>query len=112
MKTQHFHAKLLCQKPMLRQIECEVQNGPITMNGVLPVTTLYFFQKFVSVYQPPKRPYPDFEIVGNSFFPVSILNVSILNVSILNVSILNVSILNVSILNDTLNLFEIPFLVR
>ena len=30
---------------MLRQIEWEVQNGPITKDGVLPVTTL-FFQKF------------------------------------------------------------------
>ena len=36
---------MLCQKPVLRQIECGVQNGPITKNGVSPVTTL-FFQKF------------------------------------------------------------------
>ena len=33
---------------MLRQIEWWVQNGPITKNGVLPVTTL-FFKNFVSV---------------------------------------------------------------
>ena len=30
---------------MIRQIEWGVQNGPITKNGVLPVTKL-FFQKF------------------------------------------------------------------
>ena len=45
LKTQHFHTKLLSQKPVLRQKECGVQNGPITRNGVLPVTTL-FFRKF------------------------------------------------------------------
>ena len=33
---------------MLRQIEWWLQNGPITENGVLPVTTL-FFENFVSV---------------------------------------------------------------
>ena len=27
MKTQHFHAKLLCQKPMLRQFKWGVQTG-------------------------------------------------------------------------------------
>ena len=30
---------------MLKQIEWGVQNGPVTKNGVLPVTAL-FFQKF------------------------------------------------------------------
>ena len=30
LKMQHFHGKLPCQKPMLRQIEWEVQNGTIT----------------------------------------------------------------------------------
>ena len=29
LKTHHFHAKLPCQKPMLRQIEWGVQIGPI-----------------------------------------------------------------------------------
>ena len=45
LKTQHFHTNLLCQKPMLRQIEWGVQNRPITKNGVLPVTSS-FFRKF------------------------------------------------------------------
>ena len=47
----HFYAKLSCQKPMLRQTEQWVQNGPITKNGVFTVTTLFFvfFGKFVSV---------------------------------------------------------------
>ena len=42
---QHYHTKLLCQKPMLRQIEWGVQDGSIAKNGVLPVTTLVS-QKF------------------------------------------------------------------
>ena len=41
---QHFLTKLLCQKPMLRQKDGGVQNGPITKNGVLPVTTLFFYK--------------------------------------------------------------------
>ena len=32
------------QKPMLRQIEWKVQNGPITKNGGLPVTTFTFLK--------------------------------------------------------------------
>ena len=36
---------MLSQKPMLRQIEWGVQNGPIPKNGVLPVITL-LFRKF------------------------------------------------------------------
>ena len=44
LKTHHFHSKLLCQKPMLRQIEWRLQNGPITKSGVLPVTTLFFWK--------------------------------------------------------------------
>ena len=30
LKMYHFHAKLSCHKPILRQIEWEVQNGPGT----------------------------------------------------------------------------------
>ena len=37
---------------MLRQIEWKVQNAPITKDGVLPVTTLFFFENFVSEYEP------------------------------------------------------------
>ena len=42
LKEQHFHVKLLCQKPWLRQIEKGEQNGPVTKNVVLPLTTLFF----------------------------------------------------------------------
>ena len=42
---QHFHTTLLCQKPIFWQTEWGVQNGPITKNGVLSVTT-FLFQKF------------------------------------------------------------------
>ena len=44
----HFHTKLPCQEPKLRQIEWGVQNGLATKNGVLSVTTS-FFENFVSV---------------------------------------------------------------
>ena len=37
-KMQHFHKKLFCQKPILRQSEWGVQKGPITKKGVLTVT--------------------------------------------------------------------------
>ena len=33
---------MLSQKPMLRQLEWEVQNGRITKNGVLPLSTFLF----------------------------------------------------------------------
>ena len=42
IETHHFHTKVPYQKPMLRQIEWGLQNEPITKNGVLPVTTLFF----------------------------------------------------------------------
>ena len=70
LKTRHFHAKLPRQKPMLRQIEWRVQNGPITKNGVLPVTALYFLkilfqfksllQRVDMMCQLPKCPYLHF----------------------------------------------------
>ena len=44
LKTHHFHAKLPCHKPMLRQIEWWMQNWLITNNGVLPVTILFFWK--------------------------------------------------------------------
>ena len=34
--------RMLRQKPMLRQIEWRVRNGPITKNGRLPLTTSFF----------------------------------------------------------------------
>ena len=61
LTTQHIHTKLLDQKPVLRQIKLEVQNGPITKNGVLPVT-LPFFENFISVLEPCL-----FEGVGNLY---------------------------------------------
>ena len=42
MKAQHFQTELPCEKPMLRQIECRVQNGPITKNELLPLTASIF----------------------------------------------------------------------
>ena len=49
LKMHHFRTKLPYQKPMLRQIEWWVQNGPITKNGVLPVTTLFFWKCYFSL---------------------------------------------------------------
>ena len=54
LKTHHSHSKLLCQKPMLRQIEWRLQIEPITKRGVLPVTS-YFFREFVPVLEPLKK---------------------------------------------------------
>ena len=48
LEIHHFHSKLLYQKPMLRQTEWRVQNGPITKSGGLPVTTLFFWKIFSS----------------------------------------------------------------
>ena len=42
LKTYHFHAKLPYPNPMFKQIEWWVQNEPITKNGLLPVTALFF----------------------------------------------------------------------
>ena len=41
---QHFHTKPFCQKPILKQTEWEVQNGPIRMNGVLLVTPILIWR--------------------------------------------------------------------
>ena len=49
LETHHFDKKLPYQKPMLRQIEWWIQNGPITKNGVLPVTTSFFRNFFFSL---------------------------------------------------------------
>ena len=49
LTTHHFHAKLPCQKTMLRQIKPWLQNGPITKNGVLPVTALVFLKFYFSL---------------------------------------------------------------
>ena len=87
LKTYHFYSKLLCQKPMLRQIERRLQNGPIPKSGVLPVTTLFFWKTCFSfrtsliqliwctndpnvhIHIFRKR----WSIILGSFFPVSIL---------------------------------------
>ena len=44
LKTHHFQTRLPYRKPMLRETEWWVQNGPITKNRVLPVTTLFFWK--------------------------------------------------------------------
>ena len=52
---------------MLRQIEWQPQNGPITKSGVLSVTTL-FFGKFVPVLEPLKKSYFDVPTTQLSIF--------------------------------------------
>ena len=44
LKTHYFRSKLLSQKPMLRQIESWIQNGPFTKKGVLPAAALFFWK--------------------------------------------------------------------
>ena len=83
LKTYNFHSTLLCYKPMLRQIEWQLQNGPITKSGVWPVTTL-FFGKFVPVLEPFKTTNDlnvhihifrkRWSLILRCFFPVSIHN--------------------------------------
>ena len=88
LKTHHCHTKLPNQKPMFRQIVWWVQNGPITNNGVLPVTT-FFFKKFcfslgtsykelIWCTNDPNADIPTFckwwTFIWRSFFPVSIIN--------------------------------------
>ena len=41
LKAQHLHTKLTFQKPMLRQIERGVPNGPITKTADLPQSTYF-----------------------------------------------------------------------
>ena len=48
LKTHYFQTKLPYQK--LRQIKCLVQHEPITKNGVLPVTTLFFWKFCLSLW--------------------------------------------------------------
>ena len=48
LKTYHFYSKLLWQKPVLRQIEWWLQNGPITKSGALPVTASFFWKIYSS----------------------------------------------------------------
>ena len=77
LKMHYFHTKLPFQKPMLRQIEWWVQNGPMATNGVLPVTTL-FFENFVSAQEPLIKswfdvPTTQMSFIWRCFFPVSIL---------------------------------------
>ena len=49
LKAHHFHTKLQYQKLMLGQIKWWLQNGPITKNGVFPVTTLFFWKFYFSL---------------------------------------------------------------
>ena len=51
MKAPHFHTKLHCQKPMLRQTELGVQSGPTKKNGLFSLTTL-FLENLVWVIKP------------------------------------------------------------
>ena len=76
---------------MLRQIEWEAQNGPITKNQVLPLTT-FFFVHLISVWEPLKKRWFNvlttymiifinfvnvWVLFQNTFFPwISLINLS------------------------------------
>ena len=88
LKTHNFYIKPPYQRPMLRQLEWWLQNGPITKNGVLPVTTFFFWKFCFSLRTSHKEliwctNYPNVHIptfckrwsfIWHCFFPVSILN--------------------------------------
>ena len=44
LNIHHFHTKLPCHKPMLRQMGWCVQNGPIKKHKVLQESTLFFWK--------------------------------------------------------------------
>ena len=85
--------KLPFQKPILRQIEWWVQNGTITENGDLPVTTLFFWRFCFSVRTFYKEliwctNYPNVHVdtfrkswsfIWECFFPVNIHKTKILH---------------------------------
>ena len=82
-----FYTKLLCQKP--GEIESGVQNGYITKNGVLAVTTLFFgkfcfslwisYKELIWYTNQPNIDIYTFEkhwgFIWECFFPVSILKI-------------------------------------
>ena len=50
LETHYLQTKPPSKKPVLEQTEWWIQNGIITKNGLVPVTTFIFFENFVSVY--------------------------------------------------------------
>ena len=70
LKMHHFHTILPHQKPMLRQTEWWVPNGPITKNGFLRGTILFYFlilfqfknlfKRVGLMFQRPRCPYSYF----------------------------------------------------
>ena len=88
-----FPYKLPYQKSMLRQIEWWAQNGAITKNEVLPVTTLFFWKfcfslrtSYRSWFDVRKTQMPTLLLsvstgvfIFRSFFPVSIINTDFWN---------------------------------
>ena len=68
LKTHHFHTKLLGQKLILRQIEWGAQNGPITKNGVLPPTPLFFSKLNFSIRTSSQFNVPTTEMTLGIFF--------------------------------------------
>ena len=89
LKAHHFHTKLPFQKPMLKQIKWWLQNGTITKNRDLPVTTLFFWKfcftlrtcytEFIFCTNNPNAHICTFckcwSFIWRCFFPVSILKI-------------------------------------
>ena len=72
--------KVPCQNPMLRQTEWEAQNGPITKNGLLPLTS-----PFVWKFGLPKYRYSFFLQALQFYLRVYFLPVGIFKTSSNNV---------------------------
>ena len=87
LKMHHFHKRLPHQKPMLRQKIWWLQNGPITKNEVLTVTTSLFwkfcfswrtsYKELICFTNNPNAQICIFckhwRLIWRCFFPVSIL---------------------------------------
>ena len=94
LKTDHFNTKLPYKKPILRQIELWLQNGPTTKNGVLPVTTIFFwkfcfslrtsYKELICCTNNPNTHICNFckrwSFIWRCFFPVSILKGTLIQI--------------------------------
>ena len=92
LKMLHLHTKLLCQKQMLRQIECGVQNRMWSTKDS-SITTFYFYfiflknlfhirshlQKTDLMYELPKYPCSYFLQVLEFYLRMLVFTVGILN---------------------------------
>ena len=88
-QMQHFHTRLLCQKPLLRQSKWRVQQWTYNKERSFDIYYFIFLNNLVKrvdlKYQPQKCPYSYFlkalerwSFIWGCFFPMSILKIGLL----------------------------------